>query len=286
MIRSILSVGGWTLVSRATGFLRDVLMAAVMGAGPIADAFVVAFRLPNHFRAIFGEGAFNVAFVPTYAALDAEDGAARAFADRVYTLMLLVQVALLALALPLMPVIVRALAPGFADEPEKFALAVTLTRITFPYLLFITQVTLLSGILNARRRFAAAAAAPVLLNVSLLGALALAFLFRMPATPQPGASPCPACCNSCWSGPMRGGPGSPRPGAPDPERCRHAPVLRDARTGSDRLGRRADRDVRRHDHRLVSCRPARSRRSTMPTGSISYPSGSSASPPARCCCRR
>ncbi len=177
MIRSILSVGGWTLVSRATGFLRDVVMAAVMGAGPIADAFVVAFRLPNHFRAIFGEGAFNVAFVPTYAALDAKDGAARAFADRVYTLMLLVQVALLALALPLMPLIVRALAPGFVDEPEKFALAVTLTRITFPYLLFITQVTLLSGILNARRRFAAAAAAPVLLNVSLLAALALAFLF-------------------------------------------------------------------------------------------------------------
>ncbi len=82
MIRSILSVGGWTLVSRATGFLRDVLMAAVMGAGPVADAFVVAFRLPNHFSAIFGEGAFNVAFVPTYAALDAEGGAARAFADR------------------------------------------------------------------------------------------------------------------------------------------------------------------------------------------------------------
>ena len=124
--------------------------------GPVADAFVVAFRLPNHFRAIFGEGAFNVAFVPTYAALDAEAGAARAFADRVFSLMLLVQAILLALALPLMPAIVRALAPGFADEPDKFALAVTLTRITFPYLLFITLVTLLSGILNARRRFAAA----------------------------------------------------------------------------------------------------------------------------------
>ncbi|GJD48212.1 Lipid II flippase MurJ [Methylobacterium crusticola] len=179
MIRSILSVGGWTLVSRGTGFLRDVVMAAVMGAGPIADAFVVAFRLPNHFRAIFGEGAFNVAFVPTYAGLDGAGapGAAKAFADRVFTLMLLVQVLVLALALPLMPAVVRALAPGFADEPEKFALAVALTRITFPYLLFITLVTLLSGILNARRRFAAAAAAPVLLNLSLLVALGLAFLF-------------------------------------------------------------------------------------------------------------
>ncbi|WP_407519827.1 murein biosynthesis integral membrane protein MurJ [Methylobacterium oryzisoli] len=179
MIRSILSVGGWTLVSRVTGFLRDVVMAAVMGAGPIADAFVVAFRLPNHFRAIFGEGAFNVAFVPTYAGLDGagEAEAARRFADRVFTLMLIVQVALLALALPLMPLIVRALAPGFADEPDKFALAVALTRITFPYLLFITLVTLLSGVLNARRRFAAAAAAPVLLNLSLLAGLGLAFLF-------------------------------------------------------------------------------------------------------------
>ncbi|MFE1601718.1 murein biosynthesis integral membrane protein MurJ [Methylobacterium sp. ID0610] len=179
MIRSILSVGGWTLVSRVTGFLRDVVMAAVMGAGPIADAFVVAFRLPNHFRAIFGEGAFNVAFVPTYAGLDGagEVTGARLFADRIFTLMLGVQVALLALALPLMPWIVRALAPGFADEPEKFVLAVALTRITFPYLLFITLVTLLSGVLNARRRFAAAAAAPVLLNLSLLAALALAFLF-------------------------------------------------------------------------------------------------------------
>ncbi|RVU16144.1 murein biosynthesis integral membrane protein MurJ [Methylobacterium oryzihabitans] len=179
MIRSILSVGGWTLVSRVTGFFRDVVMAAVLGAGPVADAFVVAFRLPNHFRAIFGEGAFNVAFVPTYAGLDGsgDTQAARAFADRAFTLMLLVQVALLALALPLMPWIVRALAPGFADEPEQFALAVALTRITFPYLLFITLVTLLSGVLNARRRFAAAAAAPVLLNLSLLAAFALAFLF-------------------------------------------------------------------------------------------------------------
>ncbi|ACA19623.1 integral membrane protein MviN [Methylobacterium sp. 4-46] len=179
MIRSILSVGGWTLVSRVTGFLRDVVMAAVMGAGPIADAFVVAFRLPNHFRAIFGEGAFNVAFVPTYAGLDGagEREDARRFADRIFTLMLLIQVALLALALPMMPLVVRALAPGFAEEPEKFALAVALTRITFPYLLFITLVTLLSGVLNARKRFAAAAAAPVLLNLSLLASLALAFLF-------------------------------------------------------------------------------------------------------------
>jgi putative peptidoglycan lipid II flippase len=179
MFRSILSVGGWTLVSRATGFARDVLMAAVMGAGPLADAFVVAFRLPNHFRAIFGEGAFNAAFVPAYAHLDGggEAGAARAFADRAFTLMLLVQLALLALAWAGMPWVVRTLAPGFSADPERFALAVALTRITFPYLTFVTLVTLMSGVLNAHRRFAAAAAAPVLLNVALIAALVAAPLF-------------------------------------------------------------------------------------------------------------
>lgn len=179
MLRKILSVGGWTLVSRATGFLRDVIMAAVMGAGPLADAFVVALRIPNHFRAIFGEGAFNAAFVPTYARTHEVDGAeaAKNFADRVFTLMLVIQVALLAVALLATPWIVRLLAPGFTDDPARFDLAVTLTRITFPYLLFITLVTLIGGVLNAHGRFAAAAAAPVLLNLSLVGALSLAVLF-------------------------------------------------------------------------------------------------------------
>src|SRR3954470_8670024 len=179
MFRKILSVGGWTLVSRVTGFIRDVVIAAVMGVGPVADAFVVALRLPNHFRAIFGEGAFNAAFVPSYARLHETGGAdpARLFADRVFTLTLLIQVALLPPALPAMPWVVRLLAPGFSEDPEKFALAVTLTRITFPYLLFVTLVTLLSGLLNAHERFAAAAAAPILLNLSLIAALSVAFLF-------------------------------------------------------------------------------------------------------------
>lgn len=179
MFRHILSVGGWTLVSRITGFFRDVVIAAVMGVGPIADAFVVALRLPNHFRAIFGEGAFNAAFVPTYAQARETTGAAEArlFADRIFTLMLIVQLALLAAALAGMPWVVGLLAPGFSEDAEKFALAVTLTRITFPYLLFITLVTLLSGLLNAHERFAAPAAAPVLLNAALIAALAVAFLF-------------------------------------------------------------------------------------------------------------
>lgn len=179
MLKKILSVGGWTMLSRITGFARDVALAAVMGAGPVADAFFVALRLPNHFRAIFGEGAFNAAFIPTYSGAREREGAggARTFANRIWTLSLAVQLVILATALAFMPALVGALAPGFAGDPERFDLAVTLTRITFPYLLFVSLVTMLSALLNANDRFAAAAAAPILLNVSMIAGLALAFLF-------------------------------------------------------------------------------------------------------------
>lgn len=238
MIRSILSVGAWTLVSRVTGFARDVVMAAVMGAGPIADAFVVAFRLPNHFRAIFGEGAFNTAFVPAYAHFEeaGEAGSARRFADRVFTLMLIVQVGLLAAALPAMPWVVRALAPGFSDDPERFALAVSLTRITFPYLLFMTLVTLVSGVLNAHRRFAIAAGAPVLLNLSMLAAFGLAFLF-----PNAGYAAAWGVSVSgvlqfalVWAASRRAGfaPGLARPRLRDPGMTRFFKVLGPAVIGS------------------------------------------------------
>lgn len=171
MLRKILSVGGWTLVSRITGFLRDLVMAATLGAGPIADAFVVAFRLPNHFRAIFGEGAFNSAFVPSYGGLrqQAGDMAAMLFADRIMALMIAIQAAILVAAMVWMPQLVGLLAPGL--PPATFELAVALTRITFPYLFFITLVVLISGVLNAHDRFWAAAAAPVLLNLSMIAAL-------------------------------------------------------------------------------------------------------------------
>src|ERR1700757_2516452 len=140
MIDRILTVGGFTLLSRLTGFSRDVLMAAVVGAGPVADAFLVAFRLPNHFRSIFAEGAFNAAFVPAYARIREQGGAERAgqFADRVYTLLLASQVVLLVIALVFTPSVVALLAPGFAKDPERFTLATELTRITFPYLLLMT----------------------------------------------------------------------------------------------------------------------------------------------------
>jgi putative peptidoglycan lipid II flippase len=179
MLRGIFTFGGFTLLSRLAGFARDIVMAAVLGAGPLADAFVVAQRLPNHFRAIFAEGAFNAAFVPAYAHLKggAGDLAARAFADRIFTLLLIVQAVLLGLALLFMPQIVTLLAPGFADDPERRALAIELTRITFPYLLLITVVTLYGAILNVMNRYASAAAAPILLNLSIIVALALAAFF-------------------------------------------------------------------------------------------------------------
>jgi putative peptidoglycan lipid II flippase len=179
MISHILTVGGLTLVSRASGFLRDIMLAAVLGAGPVADAFFVALRLPNHFRAIFAEGAFNAAFVPSYTHIGGERGAAavRLFADRIFMLLLASQLVLLAVALMFTPTVINLLAPGFSGRPDQFALAVDLTRITFPYLLLVSLVTLYGGILNALGRFATAAAAPILLNLSMMMTLAMAAFF-------------------------------------------------------------------------------------------------------------
>jgi putative peptidoglycan lipid II flippase len=179
MIRSIFSVGGWTLLSRLTGFVRDIVMAAVLGAGPVADAFYIAFRLPNHFRAIFAEGAFNAAFVPAYARVKTQEGpvSARLFADRMLTAVVAVQFAFLGLALAATPWVVAILAPGLSDDPQRFDLAVAFTRITFPYLGLIAVVTLVGGVLNANDRFWAAAAASILLNVAMVGTLSAVGLF-------------------------------------------------------------------------------------------------------------
>ncbi len=179
MLKHIMTVGGLTLVSRMTGFLRDIMLAAILGAGPVADAFFIALRLPNHFRAIFAEGAFNSAFIPAYARVRGERGAgpARLFADRVFTMLFAAEAVLLAAALLFTPGAISLLAPGFGADPERFGLAVELTRITFPYLLLVTLVTLYGGILNALQRFASPAAAPILLNLSMMATLALAAFF-------------------------------------------------------------------------------------------------------------
>lgn len=173
ILRNVLGVGSATLASRVLGFLRDALVAVVLGAGPVADAFVVAQRMPNLFRRLFAEGAFAAAFVPAYMGLRAEAGeeAARRFAGAAglaaATAVGLLTVAVWIWAEP----VVGLLAPGWSADPDKTELAATLTRFAFPYLLGVTMVALLGGVLAADRRFFAAAFAPVLLNLLLISAL-------------------------------------------------------------------------------------------------------------------
>ena len=173
LLRFAATVGSYTAVSRVLGFLRDILIARYVGAGMVADAFFIAFKLPNLFRRLFAEGAFNLAFVPLFAGrLKAEgEAAARAFAEQALSVLLWTLVVFVTLAEITMPWLMRGFAPGFTGDPDKFALAVTLTRITFPYLLFISLVSLLAGVLNSVGRFAAAAAAPILLNLCLIAGL-------------------------------------------------------------------------------------------------------------------
>src|SRR6195952_1597553 len=182
MLGRIFTVGGFTLLSRLTGFARDIMLAAILGAGPVADAFFVALRLPNSFRAIFAEGAFNVAFIPAYARVYGKGGeaSARLFANRIFTLLFISQIVLLVVVWLFMPHAMSILAPGFSDEPEQRRLAIELTRITFPYLLLITLVTLYGGMLNVMDRFASAAAASIFLNLSMMATLAVAVLFPTP----------------------------------------------------------------------------------------------------------
>ncbi len=175
MIRNALNIGFWTLGSRVLGFLRDIMIAALLGASPAADAFFVALRLPNLFRRLFGEGAFSAAFVPAYTSrLTAQgDQAATQLAEEVGSILTIFLFGLMLLGMLLMPWLIDALAPGFRADPAKFNLAVHLSRITFPYLWLICLCALFGGILNARGRFTAAAAAPILFNLCLIGALLL-----------------------------------------------------------------------------------------------------------------
>jgi len=174
LLHSVATVGSYTAVSRVFGFVRDVLTAAILGAGPITDAFFVAQRLPNLFRSLFAEGAFSVAFVPLFAGTMAEHGKeqARIFAEDALAVLTAALLGFVLLSEILMPVVMDVIAPGFREEPEKFELAVDLSRITFPYLLFISLVALQGGVLNSVERFAAAAATPILLNLFLIVALA------------------------------------------------------------------------------------------------------------------
>jgi putative peptidoglycan lipid II flippase len=184
MLRGILTVGGWTMASRLLGFVRDILIAALAGAGPVADAFFVANRLPNLFRRLFGEGAFNAAFVPAFSGLLAREGhdSAKSFAEETVAVMAFWLLLLTLLCMAAMPWIMLGFAPGFADEPEKFALTVELARIAFPYMPLICLAALLSGVLNGLDRFAAAAAAPVVYNLVSIACM----LWLVPHVPSVG----------------------------------------------------------------------------------------------------
>ncbi len=181
LIKNVGTIGGLTMVSRVFGFARDMLLARVLGAGMAADAFQLAFILPNTFRRLFAEGAFSVAFVPMYTrALHGEGGeeAAAKFADDVLSVFLWVLLAFSALAMIAMSGIVWLLARDYQDVPGKFELAVFLSRVTFPYLALISLVAMLSGLLNARSRFAPGAFAPVLLNITLISGILIGWWLR------------------------------------------------------------------------------------------------------------
>ena len=184
--RGILSnaalVGSATMASRITGFMRDIFLSALMGAGPLAEIFIIAFRLPNLFRRLFAEGAFNAAFVPLFSEYLEQKGesAALAFAGQICSVLVAALAVFTLLAEIFMPALVLALAQGFAGDEEKFALAVHYARLSFPYLIFMSLMALFAAMLNAVNRFLAAALAPVLLNLVLIAAMAVAVLDGVP----------------------------------------------------------------------------------------------------------
>ena len=177
LLSSVLTVGGWTLLSRLLGFVRDVIIAGLIGPGVLMDAYVAAFRLPNMFRRFFAEGAFNAAFVPMFSKRLESGDDPNGFASLAFSGLALVLLALSGVAMVFMPALVWATAEGFVGN-ERFDFTVEFGRVVFPYVLFISLAALLSGALNASGRFAAAAAAPVLLNVMLVTAMTISWLLK------------------------------------------------------------------------------------------------------------
>ena len=173
LMMGFFTVGGWTMASRVLGLVRDLMIAAFLGAGPVAEAFLVAFALPNMFRRFFAEGAFNTAFIPLFSKKVEKGEDALGFANDAFAALGSLLIVFTLLAQLFMPWLVLAMASGFAGD-ERFPLAVVYGRIAFGYILFISLAALCSGVLNTAGRFAAAAAAPVLLNVILVSALLFA----------------------------------------------------------------------------------------------------------------
>ncbi len=175
----------FTLISRILGYLRDILIAIFLGASIFADAFFVAFRLPNTFRRLFAEGTFNAAFIPSYTSAKLKNKVTgKTFADDVLNFLLLILIFIVTIAEIFTPYLVYLIAPGFMDDDAKFSLAVELTRITFPFLLFICLSSFFSGILNSYNKFAAAAAAPIILNLILITSILFSYYFNLNITKQ------------------------------------------------------------------------------------------------------
>jgi putative peptidoglycan lipid II flippase len=179
LLRSVAKVGGYTTISRVLGFVRDQLVAFTLGTGMVAEVFFVAQRIPNLFRTLFAEGAFNSAFVPLFAKRVEGEGlpAAQSFAQEVFSALFAWMVIFTATAMLLMPWLIYVIAPGFSGTPEKIELAVNLTRVCFPYLLFMSLTALQGGVLNSLNRFTAAAAAPILLNIVMIISNIVAWYF-------------------------------------------------------------------------------------------------------------
>ena len=168
LIKSTGTFSFFTIISRLLGYLRDILIAIFLGTGPLADAFFVAFRIPNTFRRLFSEGTFNAAFVPSYAS-ELSQGKEKSdkFANSVFNLLALSLLIIVIVIEIFMPIFVFLIAPGFDVDSQKMELAINLTRITFPFLFFISLASFFSAILNSHNRFAVASAAPIILNLVL-----------------------------------------------------------------------------------------------------------------------
>ena len=171
LIKSTGTFSFFTIISRLLGYVRDILIAVFLGAGPLADAFFVAFRIPNTFRRLFSEGTFNAAFVPSYSSVLDNKKKSQKFANNIFTLLTIGLFFLVLVIEIMMPIFVFLIAPGFEGDYQKMELAITLTRITFPFLMFISLASFFSAILNSHNKFAIASAAPIILNILLIGVL-------------------------------------------------------------------------------------------------------------------
>ena len=173
LIKSTGAFSFFTVISRLLGYVRDILIAVFLGAGPLADAFFVAFRIPNTFRRLFSEGTFNAAFVPSYSSLLGNKKESQKFANNIFNLLIVALLFLVLIIEIFMPLFVFLIAPGFDGDYQKMELVITLTRITFPFLMFISLASFFSAILNSYNKFAIASAAPIILNILLIGVLLL-----------------------------------------------------------------------------------------------------------------